>query len=146
MESQGLSQIPGKQENRKGKNDENDQYEMLTAKEVASSIHAIACMVHPMHNKGGGKRCSCYWHLQVHPKPPLSNENLLINELIREYMIYNGYRESLSVFVPETGQPQLRPFDRSMMAESLHINEGPNSRQLPLLYTLVKGAQEPKAK
>eukprot|EP00967_Tisochrysis_lutea_P095676 scaffold139689_cov18-Tisochrysis_lutea.AAC.1 len=29
----------------------------------------------------------------------------------------NGYRESLSVFLPETGQPQLRPFDRSMMAE-----------------------------
>mmetsp|Transcript_22822 Transcript_22822/g.63097 ORF Transcript_22822/g.63097 Transcript_22822/m.63097 type:complete len:124 (-) Transcript_22822:535-906(-) len=83
---------------------------------------------------------------EVHPKPPLSNENLLINELIREYMIYNGYRESLSVFLPETGQPQLRPFDRSMMAESLQINEGPNSRQLPLLYSLVKGAQEPKAK
>ena len=35
-------------------------------------------------------------------KPPLSNENMLINELIREYLIYNNYAYSLSVFLPET--------------------------------------------
>mgnify|MGYP001794074083 CR=1 FL=1 len=28
------------------------------------------------------------------PKPKLSNENVLINELIREYLIYNKYRYS----------------------------------------------------
>ncbi|RHX98426.1 hypothetical protein DYB36_007738 [Aphanomyces astaci] len=39
------------------------------------------------------------------PKAKLSNENLIINELIREYMEYNGYRHALSVFVPESGQP-----------------------------------------
>ena len=33
-------------------------------------------------------------------KPPVSNENLVINELIREYLIFNGYRETLSVFLP----------------------------------------------
>ena len=26
------------------------------------------------------------------PRPPLANENLLINELIREYLLFNGYR------------------------------------------------------
>ena len=40
------------------------------------------------------------------PPPKLSNENLIINELIREYLEYNNYRQSLSVFLPETGQPQ----------------------------------------
>lgn len=37
------------------------------------------------------------------PKPKLSNENLIINELIREYFEYNGYRHALSVFLPGTG-------------------------------------------
>lgn len=34
------------------------------------------------------------------PKPKLSNENLIVNELIREYLEYNGYRHTLSVFLP----------------------------------------------
>ena len=37
------------------------------------------------------------------PPPKLSNENLIINELIREYLEYNNYRQSLSVFLPELG-------------------------------------------
>eukprot|EP00798_Chlamydomonas_sp_ICE-L_P005240 gene5240-18471_t len=73
----------------------------------------------------------------------LSNENLVINELIREYMIFNGYRETLSVFLPETGQPLSRPFERSFLAEHLNLIEGPNSKQLPLLYNLVASAQAP---
>ncbi len=35
-------------------------------------------------------------------KPELSNENLVINELIREYLVFNGYRETASVFLPGT--------------------------------------------
>lgn len=38
--------------------------------------------------------------LQEEPRPEPSNENLIINELIREYMIFNGYRDTLSVFIP----------------------------------------------
>ncbi|KAF1772163.1 G-protein beta WD-40 repeat [Phytophthora cactorum] len=34
------------------------------------------------------------------PKPKLSNENLIINELIREYFEYNGYRHALSSIRP----------------------------------------------
>lgn len=50
--------------------------------------------------------CICadsLWWLQNKqdvPKPKLSNENLIINELIREYFEYNGYRHALSVFLP----------------------------------------------
>lgn len=33
------------------------------------------------------------------PPSPLSNENILINELIREYLIYNGYLFTESVLL-----------------------------------------------
>mmetsp|Transcript_20826 Transcript_20826/g.45556 ORF Transcript_20826/g.45556 Transcript_20826/m.45556 type:complete len:147 (+) Transcript_20826:87-527(+) len=78
---------------------------------------------------------------EISTKPELSNENLVINELIREYLIFNGYRETLSVFLPESGQPQIRPFDRSFLAEHLNVVEGSNSQQLPLLYSLTAMAQ-----
>ena len=32
-------------------------------------------------------------------RPPLSSENLLVNELIREYLEFNDYRHSLSTLV-----------------------------------------------
>ena len=38
------------------------------------------------------------------PKPSVSQENLLINELIREYMEFNRYRYSKSVFLKGTLQ------------------------------------------
>ncbi|XP_069666120.1 centrosomal protein 20 isoform X8 [Haliaeetus albicilla] len=34
---------------------------------------------------------------QSEPRPPLSHENLLINELIREYLEYNKYKYAASV-------------------------------------------------
>lgn len=34
---------------------------------------------------------------QREPRPPLSHENLLINELIREYLEFNKYRYAASV-------------------------------------------------
>ncbi|GFR50027.1 hypothetical protein Agub_g12177 [Astrephomene gubernaculifera] len=83
--------------------------------------------------------------------PQLSSESLLINELIREYLVYNQYRGTLSVFLPESGQPEVRPFERSFLASHLNVPEGPNSVQLPLLYSLVEMAakgrtQPPQAK
>ena len=33
-------------------------------------------------------------------RPDLSNENLIIKELIREYLAFNGYQHTLSVFLP----------------------------------------------
>ena len=38
----------------------------------------------------------------------MSHENLIINELIREYLDYNQYKHTLSVLLPETGQPAER--------------------------------------
>jgi hypothetical protein len=64
--------------------------------------------------------------------PPLHQ-----TELIREYLIWSGYRESLSIFIPESGQPEVRPFDRSFLSNHLNMSEGQNARALPLLFSLV---------
>ncbi len=53
------------------------------------------------------------------PGPP--DENVLINELIREYLEYNGYYNSASVFITESGQPVDPPFDRNYMERKLQI-------------------------
>ncbi|KAG7382395.1 hypothetical protein PHYPSEUDO_004876 [Phytophthora pseudosyringae] len=55
------------------------------------------------------------------PKPKLSNENLIINELIREYFEYNGYRHALSVFLP--------------------VTEDPRFTHVPLLYSIIASLQ-----
>ncbi len=67
-------------------------------------------------------------------RPKLSNENLILNELIREYLIFNNYTHALSVFLPESGQPERAPFDRSYITKKLNIQEDSKSRELPLLY------------
>jgi lisH domain-containing protein FOPNL len=39
-------------------------------------------------------------------KPPLNNENVLLNELILEYLMYNGYSVAASVLITESGHPK----------------------------------------
>ena len=75
------------------------------------------------------------------PLPKLSNENLIINELIKEYLNYNNYLHSLSVFQAETGQPKNK-LDREFIANELNIIETNSSRQLPLLYSIIFGLQK----
>lgn len=74
--------------------------------------------------------------------PTLPNENLIINELIREYMTFNNYHHALSVFVPESGQPKQPPFDRNFISKKLKVVEDKNSRELPLIYSLIFGMKE----
>lgn len=78
------------------------------------------------------------------PEPPC-DETLLINELIREYLCWHGLRDSLSVFIPETGQPAVRPFDREFMAKKLRVKDTPQAQQVPLLYHLVARQQKAAA-
>ena len=66
-------------------------------------------------------------------KIPLCKENFIINELIREYMQFNGYTNSLSVFLHETGQPE-EPMNRDFLAHSLEVVP---HKQIPILYTLT---------
>lgn len=76
------------------------------------------------------------------PKPKLTDENLIINELIREYMIYNNYLHSNSVFIAETGQPTQPVFDRAFIAKELNILEDTSSRKIPLLYSILFGLKK----
>nr|XP_006637377.1 PREDICTED: lisH domain-containing protein FOPNL isoform X2 [Lepisosteus oculatus] len=73
---------------------------------------------------------------QNEARPPLSHENLLINELIREYLDFNKYRYTASVLTVESGQPEL-PLDRQFLANELNVVEDASARSVPLLYSLL---------
>ncbi len=73
-------------------------------------------------------------------KPKLSNENLIINEMIREYLEYNRYYNSASVLVAESGQPSEPPFDKDYLHKRFSIAPSSSSgKGLPLLYELIFG-------
>ncbi|CAD8166377.1 unnamed protein product [Paramecium octaurelia] len=74
-------------------------------------------------------------------KPKLSMENMIINDLIREYMEYNHYSQTASVFSSEAGMPQ-EMLDRGFITKKLKIVEDNNSKQTPLLYGLVFGMKK----
>ncbi|XP_072539355.1 centrosomal protein 20 isoform X2 [Salminus brasiliensis] len=69
-------------------------------------------------------------------RPPLTHENLLINELIREYLEFNKYRYTASVLTAESGQPEA-PLDRRFLASELNVVEEPSAAAVPLLYGLL---------
>ncbi|XP_026539113.1 lisH domain-containing protein FOPNL-like [Notechis scutatus] len=79
------------------------------------------------------------------PRPAASRETLLLNELIREYLQFHRYNSSASVFLAESGQPEI-PLDRDFLAKELHVVEDPSSRSVPLLYgiltQLLRGNEE----
>ena len=66
------------------------------------------------------------------PKPKLSKENIIINELIKDYLNYNNYTHSSSVFLSETGQPK-DLYDRNSISKELNIIENEANKQQPLL-------------
>ncbi|NWI39844.1 FOPNL protein, partial [Picathartes gymnocephalus] len=73
---------------------------------------------------------------QSEPRPTLSRENLLINELIREYLEYNKYKYTASVLTAESGQPEV-PLDRQFLAKELNIVEDASGKSVPLLYGIL---------
>ncbi|EDO41817.1 predicted protein [Nematostella vectensis] len=73
---------------------------------------------------------------QSETRPTLSNENMLINELIREYLEFNNYKYTLSVLLTESGQPK-DPIDRRFLAEELNITEDHATASTPLLYSMM---------
>ncbi|KRW99350.1 hypothetical protein PPERSA_02462 [Pseudocohnilembus persalinus] len=79
---------------------------------------------------------------QPSQKPKLSENNMIINELIREYLVYNDYQHSAAVFIPETGQNQGPQLNRQYIVEKLKIYQDQNTKDLPLLYGLVYGIKK----
>jgi lisH domain-containing protein FOPNL len=76
--------------------------------------------------------------LQIH-KP--TNENYLLNELIREYLEYNNYNYTNSTFETESGNDKA-PLDRNFLSRQLGVSESEDTRAVPLLYALVFGQKE----
>lgn len=64
---------------------------------------------------------------QGEDKPEVSLENMIINDLIREYMEYNNFQHSMSVFGPEAGMPE-EMLDRNFIAKKLKVVEDANSK------------------
>ncbi|XP_063790446.1 centrosomal protein 20 [Pseudophryne corroboree] len=73
---------------------------------------------------------------QSEPRPILSHENLLINEMIREYLAFNKYKYTASVLSAETGLPDI-PLDHSFLARELHLVEDSSAQSVPILYGMV---------
>ncbi|KAM5199059.1 centrosomal protein 20 [Hipposideros larvatus] len=70
------------------------------------------------------------------PRPPLSHENFLINELIREYLEFNKYKYTASVLISESGQP-VAPLDRQFLIRELNAFEETKDNTIPLLYGIL---------
>ncbi|XP_049555572.1 centrosomal protein 20 isoform X3 [Orcinus orca] len=70
------------------------------------------------------------------PRPLLSHENLLINELIREYLEFNKYKYTASVLIAESGQP-IVPLDRQFLIRELNAFEESKDNTIPLLYGIL---------
>mmetsp|Transcript_35649 Transcript_35649/g.26473 ORF Transcript_35649/g.26473 Transcript_35649/m.26473 type:complete len:89 (+) Transcript_35649:168-434(+) len=64
---------------------------------------------------------------------------MIINEMIREYLEYNKYYNTLSVLVTESGQPAEPPFDKEYLHKKFSISSGRSKQNLPLLYEIMFG-------
>ena len=61
---------------------------------------------------------------------------MLVNELIREYLRYNGYGHTLSVFNAEANLQKDVP-DREYIVDQLALNTKQYPQNIPLLYGLA---------
>jgi lisH domain-containing protein FOPNL len=79
------------------------------------------------------------------PPPEMSSENLVINELIRDYLAFNNYKHTLAVFSPEVGLPA-EPLRRQYVAHQTRLPLNIGNRRgadLPLLYALTAKPSDP---
>uniref|UniRef100_A0A8D1VJ35 Centrosomal protein 20 n=1 Tax=Sus scrofa TaxID=9823 RepID=A0A8D1VJ35_PIG len=75
------------------------------------------------------------------PRPSLSHENLLINELIREYLEFNKYKYTASVLIAESGQPVV-PLDRQFLIRELNAFEESKDNTIGAPALPTEGAEE----
>ncbi len=70
------------------------------------------------------------------PVPP---ENLIINELIRDYLTFNGLEHTLAVFTAEASLPQAA-VPRGILAREMGLVGAPAA--LPVLYAVVEQTKD----
>lgn len=66
-----------------------------------------------------------------------SHDIMFLNELIREYLDWMGYKYSSTVFIAECDLPK-HSLDRTLLTQGLGVKENEQSRNLPLLCSLVQ--------
>ena len=64
-------------------------------------------------------------------------ETVVVNEAIREYLEYNSYHHTLSVFLAESGQGKQTQFDKKLLLDELRLDAS-ETQNLPCLYSLVR--------
>ncbi|XP_011865357.1 PREDICTED: lisH domain-containing protein FOPNL [Vollenhovia emeryi] len=62
---------------------------------------------------------------------------VFVNELVREYLDWMGYKYSSTVFIAECDLPK-HCLDRKLLAQGLGVKDNEKSRDLPLLCGLVQ--------
>ncbi|XP_072748553.1 centrosomal protein 20 [Anoplolepis gracilipes] len=66
-----------------------------------------------------------------------SHDIIFLNELVREYLDWIGYKYSSTVFIAECDLPK-HALDRTLLAQGLGVKDNEKSRNLPLLCGLVQ--------
>ncbi|GAB1862657.1 Centrosomal protein 43 [Camponotus japonicus] len=66
-----------------------------------------------------------------------SHDIIFLNELVREYLDWMGYKYSSTVFIAECDLPK-HSLDRTLLAQRLGVKDNEKSRNLPLLCGLVQ--------
>ena len=72
-------------------------------------------------------------------RPEAQAANVVLNDVIREYLQFNGYNHTLSVFTQEASCGA-EPLPRSLLAQQTRlptrVGSGSARQDLPLLYAL----------
>ena len=76
---------------------------------------------------------------EIKSSPPVPPENLIINELSRDYLSFNGLEHTLAVFTSEAALSQA-PVPRGIIAREMGLIGSPPA--LPLLYAVVEQTKE----
>jgi len=62
---------------------------------------------------------------------------VLMNELIREYLDWMGYKYTSSVLISECDLSK-QPLDRSFLLQDLGVRDNETTKKIPLLFSLVE--------
>lgn len=72
-----------------------------------------------------------------------SGDNFVVNELIREYLTWNGLHQTAAALSLESGHPQ-QNLDRQSLEDNLGVRSGANAAKVPLLYSVVAAVRNKK--
>ena len=83
--------------------------------------------------------CISAGQVKIQPQPP--KEVLILNELVREYLEFTGYKQTSAVLNLETGTPKEQRLSREVLEAYLKVIT-PATENQPLLYSLIFGNQK----